>query len=203
MATTDEKGYWIDGSGDAVPPKHIKPEDKAKDKMVEKLIDKALKLSGKIGEFKEQAYDDIETYLEALEKQYGITARNKEGNKSISNFSGNMKIEVRSHKMLDFDVKLNIAKELIDGCIEKWSENSRSEIVVLVRDAFKVDEKGKLDRNRILGLRKLNIKDENWKKAMDIISDSLMVTGKRQYIAFWVKNEDGEWESVPLDIARA
>ena len=202
MAKVNEDGFWLDAAGDAVPPKHVKPEDKAKDRLVEKLINIAQKLSGKLGEFKEQTYEEIEGFIEMLEKKYGIPTRTKEGNKVFTNFSGNLKIEVRAHKQLDFDEKLNLAKELIDGCINKWSENSRSEIVVLVKDAFKVDEKGKVDRNRILGLRKLNIKDADWKKAMEIISDSLTVTGKRQYVQFWVKNEDGEWDSVPLDIAR-
>jgi len=202
MAKTDTNGYWIDSAGDAVPPKHVKPEDKKRDALVEKLMGKASALSNKLADFKEAAYEDIDAFLDALEKQYGVTARNEGGNKVITNFSNTMKVEVRNHKVLDFDEKLLLAKTLIDKCIEKWSENSRSEIVVLVRDAFKVDEKGKVDKKRILGLRKLSIKDADWKKAMEIISESLKITGKRQYIAFWVKNDSGEWDSVPLDIAR-
>ncbi|MGE4319653.1 MAG: DUF3164 family protein [Deferribacterales bacterium] len=202
MAKKDGNGFWLDATGLPVPQKHVKPEDKERDKIVESLTKKAIELSDKLKAFKQACFNDVEDFISKLEDDYGISARTKEGNKTLRSFSGDMKIEVSTAKFIDFDEKLILAKELIDGCIEKWSRDSRSEIVVLVRDAFKVDKKGKIDRDRVIGLRKLKIKDADWVKAMDIIADSQTVVGKRQYVQFWTQAEDGTWTSIPLDIAR-
>ena len=53
-----------------------------------------------------------------------------------------------------------MAKALVDECIQDWSAGSRDEIKVLVNDSFYVDKTDKINTQRILGLRRLNIEDE-------------------------------------------
>ena len=202
MAKKTSDGYWIDSAGDAVPPKHIKQEDKDRDKLVETLIKAAENVSDSLAKLKQKSMDDIEAFIQKMEKQYKITTRTKEGNKVIRNFSGNLKIEVNVGKVLDFDEKLSLAKTLIDNCIKRWSKGSSSELKVIVNDAFRVDKKGKLDRDRVLGLLRLSIDDHEWKEAMKIIKDSMQITGKRMYIQFWQKDENDKWVAIPLDISR-
>ncbi|MDD7451222.1 MAG: DUF3164 family protein, partial [Treponema sp.] len=98
---------------------------------------------------------------------------------------------------------LQIAKELIDQCIQDWATDSRNEIKALIQDAFYVGKSGKLDKNRILGLRRLDIHDERWQKAMTAISDSIQIAGSREYIRIYERdpNNSDKYNLINLDIA--
>ena len=83
-----------------------------------------------------------------------------------------------------------------------WSEGSRDEIKVLVNDAFRVDREGRINTGSVLGLRRLEIKDEKWQRAMTAISDSVRVDGSKPYIRFYERAEGSdEYVAIPLDFA--
>jgi len=202
MAVKDERGNWIDAKGDAIPPKYIDPVDKKRDVLVEKLIRKAVKLSKALAEFKEEAFDEIEKYLSWVKEKYGVNLYTDKGNKQLSNFSNTQRIDVLVASIVEFDERIAMAKQLIDECIHEWSGGANDKIRMLVEHAFKVDKKGNLDKQRILSLKQLKINDKKWKRAMELINDSLKIVNKRRYIRFLVKNEKGEFETIFLDIAK-
>ena len=101
--------------------------------------------------------------------------------------------------VLAFDERLQTAKELIDSCLIRWSDGASMNLVAVVLEAFKVDKKGKLDVRRILELRRYEITDEEWSRAMDAISDSITVQNTRRYIRFYERVGDDEWRMIPLD----
>lgn len=202
MAIQDEQGRWIDAQGKPIPVRYVDQSDKMRDRLVMKLARQAEKLSRQITDFKITAFDEIEKYLDRLEKMYNINSRTKVGNKVLTDFSNTMKIEIRVIKLIDFDDRLILAKSIIDDCIKRWSKGANDKLLLLVEEAFKVDNRGKLDKTRIMALRRWNIQDEQWRKAMDIIADSIKVVNTKSYIRFSVKNEKGDWEAIPLDIAK-
>jgi hypothetical protein len=201
MAEKNDQGHWIDGKGDTVPPKYVKKYDKRRDSMVMKLFRQAKLASKRLADLKKLAFDDIEKFLRDAENMYGMTVRTAGGNKILTDFSNVLKIEVKVAKVIDFDERLQMAKAIIDDCIKRWSEGSNDKIRMIVDRAFQVDKKGQVDKDRILDLRGLAIKDKEWKKAMDLINESIRIVGKRTYIRFWERNERGNWVTVPLDIA--
>lgn len=202
MAIKDKDNRWIDSAGNAIPVKYIDPVDKNRDRLVNKLMKQAKAVSDRICNLRESAFDDIENFINETEERYDVKVRTKGGNKILTDFSNTLKIEIRVAHTIEFDERLNMAKTIIDECIKRWSEGSDDKIKLLIDQAFKVDRKGNLDKDRVLGLRQLKIKDKEWRKAMGIISDSTKVVGSKQYIKFSRKNEKGVWETVNLDIAR-
>ncbi len=202
MPVKDDDGKWIDPSGNAIPVKYIDPVDKNRDRLVNRLMKKAMSISDGICKLREMAFDDIDAFIEDTEKRYKVKVRTKVGNKAFTDFSNTMKIEVKVAHTIQFDERLSLAKAIIDGCIKRWAEGSDDKIKLLIDQAFKVDKKGNLDKDKVLGLRQLKIKDTEWRKAMDIISDSTKVIGSKRYIKFSRKNGKGDWDSVSLDIAR-
>ena len=72
-----------------------------------------------------------------------------------------------------------------------------------MQDAFYVGKSGNINKNRILGLRRLDIQDERWQKAMAAISDSIQVSDSKQYIRIYRRNPDdaGKYDLVNLDIS--
>ena len=78
---------------------------------------------------------------------------------------------------------------------------ARKEIKLLVNDAFQVDKAGKISTARVLGLRRLDIHDSDWKKAMEAITESIQVTGTKQYLRVYERDAKGEYQMIPLDVA--
>lgn len=68
-------------------------------------------------------------------------------------------------------LRLLVAKALVDKCLRDWSADASDNIKALITGAFDVDSKGELNTAKILGLRKVDIQDANWLKAMEAISD--------------------------------
>jgi hypothetical protein len=119
----------------------------------------------------------------------------------LNNTDGAYKLIIALADRMVFDERIQAAKALIDDCINEWAETSRDEIKVLVQSAFDVDKEGKINVGKVLALRRLDIKDEQWQRAMKAISDSLQVVGSKPYVRFYKRVGEDQYEPIPLDVA--
>jgi hypothetical protein len=60
---------------------------------------------------------------------------------------------------------------------------------------------GSVNTARILGLRRLAIDDVQWQQAMEAISDAIQVSGTKEYLRFYTRDESGKYQQIPLDFA--
>ncbi len=204
MSNCEEKtpeGYMKDGQGRLVPDSMVKPVDKARDEIVMEIVEEALKVAGSVSSFKHKALGDIAAFVELSAEEHGVKMGGEKGNVTLRSFDGEYKIIRAIDEYMSFDEQLQVAKVLIDECIHEWSAGSRSEIKVLINSAFQVDKEGRINTNRILSLRKLNIEDPKWLNAMKIIGESLQVDGSKTYIRIYKRGADGKYEHISLDVA--
>lgn len=194
-------GYMKDPQGRLVPVSMVTEIDKTRNDLVLEIVDQAQDLSNILSAFKADAMANIAAFVELSAEKYGIKLGGTKGNVQLMSFDGEYKIQRAVSENISFDERLQVAKELIDQCIHEWSQGSTDQIKALVNDAFYVDKQGKLNTNRILGLRRLNITDEKWKQAMDAISESIQVSGSKAYIRIYQRQKDGSYKQVNLDMA--
>lgn len=194
-------GYMKDGQGRLVPESMVKAIDRGRDDLAKEIVTKAKALAEKIAVFKNGAMEDIQAFIDLSSEKYGVKAGGAKGNVTLLSFDGRYKIQRAMDEKVTFDERLQIAKKLIDECIHEWAEGSRAEIRTLINDAFNVDKKGKLNVNRILGLRRLDIQDGKWQRAMTAIGESLQVTGSKAYIRIYERQPDGSYKQISLDVA--
>jgi len=102
---------------------------------------------------------------------------------------------------LVFDERLHAAKALIDECMNDWSAGSAEELKTVIRGYFDVDKQGKLNTKKILSLRRYHINDDRWKRAMDAISDSLQIIGSKSYVRVYQRDQNGDYNQLPLDLS--
>lgn len=188
--------YWLDGEGIKVPVDYISDEDQQRDKFVEDLIDDAIRLQGFISTLKAKMQAKVEVYLEGVASNYGEAWQ---GNARIRNFSQTAEVEIRQAKLLTFDETLSIAKTKIDNCISKWAMGSRKEIIALVNQAFRVNQKQQLDVKEIMKLLSLDIQEEQWLEAMEIIKKSIRVESTKQYLNFRRRDISGRMVTITLN----
>jgi len=191
-----------DQQGKLVPEDMVKPIDIERNDMVLNLVDQAKTKSVELAAFKQNAMEAIEKFILSSGKKYQVKMGGNKGNVTLMSYDGRFKIQRAIGEHLVFDERLQVAKELIDRCLNEWSEGSRPEIKVLINDAFQVDKQGKVSTARIFGLQRLDIKDRKWKKAMKAISDSVQVAGSKSYIRIYEQIGDtDEYKPIPLDVA--
>lgn len=197
-------GYMTDAKGRLVPEATVKPQVKLEDQLVRKMMSFAEDLSAQVGRFKGHCYDDVSTFMQLLAEQYGGSKGGAKGNITFTTFDGLMKVQIQVADHLTFGPELQVAKELIDACILDWSEGVGDKIRVLVNHAFQVDREGKVSREAVLALRKVEIDDRRWRDAMQAITDSIRVLGSRQYIRFYRRTTpEAAWQAVTVDLASA
>jgi hypothetical protein len=195
-------GYRQDAKGCLIPESLIKPIDLARDQLVRELAAKAQALSQSIGAFKTTSISDIDAFVQLSAEQYNVKVGGAKGNLTLYAFDGQFKIIVAQAERMQFDERLQAAKELIDECITDWSQGSRDEIKVLVQAAFQTDKEGKINTGRVLALRRLAIDDERWQTAMTAIGESLQVVGTKEYVRFYERvGSTDQYLPINLDIA--
>jgi hypothetical protein len=198
---TKAQKFMTDSQGRQVPEDLVKDIDKQRDQTVRRVAAEALKMKGALAEFKEKIREDIFAFVELSAEQYGVKWGGKKGNVALTTYDGQYKLIVAMNDNITFDERLQVARELIGKCLKRWSEGARSEIRTLVNDAFQVDKTGKISTARVLGLRRLDIQDPDWQKAMAAITDSVQVTGTKQYLRVYARDANGEYQMIPLDVA--
>lgn len=204
MNTTSEilDGYKRDARGHLIPLSMIKPIDATRDKLVVELVEKAKVLHRAIADFKATVFGDVAAFVQLSGEEYGVKLGGKKGNITLFTFDGTFKILLATADKIMFDERLQAAKALVDECIADWSKGSTPEIKVLVQEAFQADKEGNLNTGRILGLRRLEITDERWLRAMKAIAESVQVVGSKQYIRFYERVGDtDQYVPISLDIA--
>lgn len=202
MAKKDDKGRWIDAAGNHVPVKYIDPVRKKRDAMVEKLFRQALQAQERLRKFKELADRDLAAYLDWLLKTKGEKALSEKGNYELKTFAGDKQICIDINEPIEFDERLQLAKQKIDRCLERWSEGADDKLKTIIFKAFKVNKKGKVDSRSILGLGTLKFDDKEWEEAMDLIRESITITCTRRYIRFQIRETpDSGWKTIRLDLA--
>jgi hypothetical protein len=195
-------GYMKDAEGRLVPEAVVKPEHKQEDRLVRDLINDAMGLNKQLAAFRQRAHQDIQAHLQLIAEQYGVTRGGKKGNVTLTSYDGSLRVQLAVGEFIDFGPELQVAKQLIDECLTSWSDNAPDELKAIVTDAFKVNKEGKLDKDRILGLRRFQFDDNRWKRAMQAISVSVRVTRSKEYIRFYRRPAaDQDFVQIPLALA--
>lgn len=196
-------GYLMDAKGRLVPEHMIKPQERLEDDTVRRIMGYAAELSAQIARFRGHTFDDISTFMSILGDRYGAKKGGLKGNVTLSSYDGTAKVVVQVADRIAFGPELQIAKDLIDECIAAWSEDAAAPIRVLVEHAFTA-ENGSVNREALLKLRRVEIDDDRWRRAVTAIGDAIRVEGSKAYLRFYRRpHPTAAWEPVSIHIASA
>ena len=194
-------GYMMNGVGHLVPIESIKEIDLARDEFVKGVVAQAGDVSAQLNNFKSKLAGDMQAFLELSAEKYGADLGGARGNLSLTSFDGRFKVLRAISERLDFDERLQAAKELVDACLREWSRDAGPELRTLIESAFQVDKKGRINAKRILSLRNLKIEHPTWKKAMEAIGDAVTVVGSCTYYRIYERDDEGNYNQIGLDFS--
>lgn len=202
--TVSGRDYMPDAKGNLVPVETIRAEDKLEDETVRKIIGYAQELSDQIARFKGHTFDDLSSFEALLAQEYGATRGGAKGNKTFMSFDGLLKVQVQVSDHIDFGPQLQIAKGLVDECLNEWSAEARPEIRAIVTRAFNTDKAGQINRSEVFMLLRLEIEDPRWQEAMRALRAAMRIVGSKTYVRCYRRaTPDGPWGAVTIDLAKA
>ena len=201
QSNTVPAGYMQNAKGHLIPIDKVKPVDKLRDEVVTNIIEVARELSNHMSRTKANIFADFNDFVAVSAQEYDTKLGGEKGNTTIMSFDGSYKVQMAVAENLVFDERLQIAKSLIDECLNEWTAESNDNIKAIINQAFQVDKEGKISTHRVLGLRSLAIDDPKWLNAMEAISDATQVTSTKEYIRVYERDEHGKYQQVALDFS--
>ena len=199
---TIPEGYWKNAQGHLVHESTIRPIDRERDRLVRELVDLARRERKVLAELKARISGDANAFVSLSADLYGVKMGGAKGNITLHTFDGSERIVIQRAENISFDERLQAAKALIDECINEWARGSDPKIQVLVQQAFETDKEGQINTGRVLALRRLDINDEKWKRAMVAIGESVQVVGTKTYMRFYERAEGSDaYVPISLDFA--
>ena len=202
--THGDAEFMADAKGGLIPVSLIKPQHLLEDDLVRKIMGHAMALSDQVARFKEHTFEDLGDFEALLAQEYMLNFGGAKGNKTLTSHDGLYRITVQVADNVVFGPELQIAKALVDECLNEWAAGARDEIRAIVTRAFNTDKAGQINRSEIFMLLRLDIEDERWQRAMKAIRDAMRVVGSKTYIRCYRRDTfDGPWQAVSIDLARA
>lgn len=195
--------YMGDSKGGFQPVETIKPQHILEDETVRRIVGYAIPLSDQIGRFKEHTFDDIGAFEAILAQEYETTVGGKKGNKTLLTVDGLFKVQVQVSDFITFGPELEIAKVLVDECMNEWASTAGPELRTIVTNAFRTDKAGQINRSEIFMLLRLEIEDARWQRGMRAIRDAMRVVGSKTYVRCYQRpRHDAPWQAVVIDLAK-
>lgn len=201
--TTIPARIWINAQGHQVPEQLVKELDKTRDDLVRTAVAEAKELRRAMQAFKAKWLSEAKAFVDLAAAEYQTTIGGVKGNLTLRSFDGLLEMTVQVADRLTFDERLKVAEKLVGDCLTEWSADARPELKAIVERAFKTDKEGQVSTGAVLALRRLDIADERWKRAMDAISDALQLTGTATYLRFYERDAMGKPSvAIALDLAK-
>lgn len=195
-------GYMKNATGHLVPVEQVREHDKLRDAVAADLASDAVKLNAMLAAFKHKALGDIADLIAVAAERYDVKIGGEKGNVQITTYDGQYKVVRSCAEQIAFTEELEAAKELINRCIERWSEGANANINALVDRAFRTNAQGKIKTTAVLDLLRLDIDDNEWTRAMEALKDSIQTTGTSVYVRIYQRiGQTDKYAPVPLDLA--
>lgn len=196
-------GFMQDSRGRLVPEVNVRPSDKLQDELVRRLHHEAEPVRQFMMDFKRLCFTEIHAFLDLVAEQYGTKIGSDKGNVTLTSYDGTLRVTVAVGNVISFGPEIKPAKVLVDNCLSRWSEGANANLKAVVLDAFDVDRQGSMNVGKILALRRLDIDDDEWKRAMQAISDSVCVDVTKDYVRLHRRGSvDAKWELVSFDLSK-
>lgn len=194
--------YMKDAKGRLIPIDQVSEIDRLKHEFAIEMVGKAKQKNADLTAFKQVLFDDYTSFMELVAERYETTLGGKKGNVTIYSFDGIYKLTVAVQDRITLGPELQIAEKLIKECVRDWSQNARSELKTLVERVFETDKEGNINTREVLALRRYEIDDERWNRAMEAISDAINVIGSKAYMRFYERDDRGDYKPISVDFTK-
>lgn len=202
---TKSNPMWVDEKGVNVQYMRTSECERLKEKVAYKTATKAQKLNAELTVFKKDLIADVEKVIETFKKERKLEKIGKDkGGYSFYNFDRSIKIERSNNDDIRFDDLLVAgAKEIFDIFFDENITSTNEVIKKMVLSAFTSEKGGRLNKNKIMDLisHRNDVLNKEFTRGCDMLSEAMKITGSKTYYKVSLKQEDGSYEYIKLDLS--
>jgi hypothetical protein len=194
--------YWIGPDDVMVAEQNVSADEKKREEIIEKLFTKAMTIHNALAVFKAEAFKLINDYMDEKAADSGVDW--KQRGVTMIDFADNRRLAIKAGKgVRTDDPQLQIAKQLIDTCIQAWGEKSDRNLVSMVQTLWKSGA-SELDVRAIHQLMRFKVEgNEAWEKAMRILDLALSKAfTTKQYLVISYRDPTGKIVPVTLNLSK-
>ncbi|MEP2447372.1 MAG: DUF3164 family protein [Balneola sp.] len=189
---------WIDPQGREIPSNRVLPEEKSFEKICNRIQREAKKVNSAMENLKNMFVQEYGSWLND-QSQYGMK-EDWRGNATVANFSGTVRLVREEKERIEFDHNIQIFQRKIYEWLKNEGKRASIDFKKVVDNAFKVNSKGNLSRQRMADLRHTPIKDNpEWEDACSYYDKAITVVNSKAFWAIEFKNSNGDWDRLPLN----
>lgn len=196
------KGFRIDAEGNLRAEANISKSELIADKFAIRMCNRAKRVQDAMRTFKDAVFAAHQKAMDEVLAANGAARGGKKGNVRWVSFDGAFKVEISVRDHMEFGPELHAAQSLLGEYLSEVSSDANNDLRTLVNAAFRVSEDQSCNVSDVLRLMRYQIKHPKWMAAMEAIKNAIRVTGTATYARFYQKNQRGEWEAIPLDLAK-
>jgi hypothetical protein len=197
-------GYMIDRFGDEIPNRLISSYDKKRDQIVRRILKRYEKARADLEKVQAETLSDLDTLEEAALADANVNDfRAKGGNVTVSSYDGLITVRVKNRVFSAMDERASIAKNLLDEFVAELTEGQEKSDIVQIVNSLLDTPNGGINRTAALRVLRLNLKSEKFRKAKELLADSMYASQSKSYI-YVERRADraAEPEQIVLDIAK-
>ncbi len=195
--------YWINEKGNHIHPDNVDDIDKIRDDFVRKSMQKFLDGIEYLKNFKRSMLSELDEFLELSASDYDKEYKGSRGGFTLETFNGEYRIRVCISDTQQVDERIEIARNMLKAVMRRWAdEGINPNIRTIIEEKYALNEKGEVNVKEMLSLRRYKFTDEDWKQAIDAITDSLFTSGSKSYLRFYTRNnETGKFDQLKADFS--
>lgn len=170
---------------------------------VDDLVEEASRVSIEVDCLKYEAMTRLQALAE-LSQEYARSKRKDwKGSFTIQNADGSRKIEYNRTRLGKFDERSLDAEHLILQFVKDRFAQDRDAQQMIT--SLLERKSGQLDVKLVQKLYAMEDRfdDPNWKRGLSLLQESWIETGRKDYINFSVRQDDGQYKVICLDFAKA
>lgn len=196
------KTYYRNQDGNLISEEQIKPQDLVRDSLVQSLVTQYLLCRDHVKRVKAQMEKEINQYINTIMIQYDLADddASHKNSMTLTSFDGRFKVVMANNSRISLDENVMAAKVLLDEYLDEQLAGSSDALKTLVADAFRMRQ-GQVDLKSVLRLTRLNIPDEKFCKAVNIIKESIVTTRISSSLRVYVRDDAGKYIYKPMDFA--
>ena len=201
-----------DNNGNLVPIQYVSKYDRLRDRVCRRILKRFQDERERLEKTMKECLADIEELRNAktpttYKTKDGVErVRGERGNFQAQSFDGKIMIEIRQQYNIILDERVQQARQLmldyVNGVLAKVSGADTTVLRRLVESAFRANSRGFLPVTKIFELMRMEVKDERWNQAREILNAAIKPQKGKQYLNCSTrKSTQGEFESIKLDLA--
>lgn len=157
-------------------------------------------LAGKLERFKTYCFEDVTTLIDLLFEKHNARRGGSEGNITLTTYDRRWKLIIAIQRRITLAPEVMAAKaKMLEAAKEMAPENSADLETIITATFTQVD--GQVRVAEVLRLCNFKYSNKKWNEAIEIVRSAIEVIGKKKQIRLYRRNDQGQYDAVPLNIA--